>query len=85
MRRQGLLPWEFITDGTRRQRKPPSRDSKADYLQTVARTHRRNLWASQNIRIEIWLEKDALADVVIGVTNAWDVPLMVSRRWTAQP
>jgi hypothetical protein len=27
----------------------------------------------------VWLEKDALASVVMDATNFWDVPLMVSR------
>ncbi|MGI8714332.1 MAG: hypothetical protein ACR2NR_14385 [Solirubrobacteraceae bacterium] len=40
---------------------------------------RRDLWQSQNVRIEVWLEKDALADVVADVTSNWDVSLMVSR------
>lgn len=29
--------------------------------------------------VEIWLEKDALAGVLYGVTESWDVPLMVTR------
>ena len=31
------------------------------------------------MRIEFWLEKDALADIVSDVTDEWDVSLMVSR------
>ena len=34
--------------------------------------------ARPNYRIEFWLEKDALADIVADITNAWDVSLMVS-------
>jgi hypothetical protein len=79
MRREGSLPWDFITDGTRWQRKPESWDSAEDYLEAVARSYRRDLWRGQGVRIEIWLEKDALADVVVGVTAKWDVALMVSR------
>jgi hypothetical protein len=79
MRRQRVLPWEFIADGTRWRRKPETWDSLEDALAATARTYRRNLWRSQNVRIEIWLEKDALADVVLRVTDPWDVSLMVSR------
>ena len=79
MRREGLLDWSFITDGTRWQRKPESWTSLGDYVEAFARSYRRDLWRSQGIRIEVWLEKDALADVVVDVTAKWDVSLMVSR------
>jgi hypothetical protein len=79
MRRQGLLDWDFITDGTRWQRKPDTWNSSTEYIQSIARSYRWNLWASQKSRIEIWLEKDALADIVTDTTTAWDVSLMVSR------
>jgi hypothetical protein len=79
MRRDGLLAWDFIADGTRWQRKPSSWTSLEDYIETMGRAYRRDLWRSQGVRIEIWLEKDALADVVYDVTAKWDVALMVSR------
>jgi hypothetical protein len=79
MRREGLLPWGFIADSTRWRRKPGSWDSVNDVLLSVQRSYRRNLWRSQWLRIEVWLEKDALAGVVMGATEAWDVSLMVSR------
>ncbi len=79
MRRKGLLDWDFITDGTRWQRKPVSYTDATDYIAQVSRSYRRDLWQSQKVRIEIWLEKDALADVVTDTTDAWDVSLMVSR------
>jgi hypothetical protein len=79
MRREGLLPWSFIADATRWQRKPETWESVEDVLAETARTYRRNLWRSQRIRIEVWLEKDALAAVVNEATSAWDVALMVSR------
>jgi hypothetical protein len=79
MRREGLLGWDFITDGTRWQRKPESYRDAEDYLASVIRAYRRDLWQSQNVRLEVWLEKDALADVISDVTHRWDVSLMVSR------
>jgi hypothetical protein len=79
MRREGLLDWSFITDGTRWQRKPSTWDSAQDYLESMTRHYRRNLWRTQDVRLEIWLEKDALADVIVDVTRKWDVSLMVSR------
>jgi hypothetical protein len=79
MRREGLLDWAFIVDGTRWQRKPSMWDSASEYIESVTRTYRRDLWRSQAVRLEIWLEKDALADLVSDVTYGWGVALMVSR------
>jgi hypothetical protein len=79
MRRAGDLDWGFIADGTRWMRKPDSYDSAEAYIQAVSRSYRRNLWQSQGVRLEVWLEKDALADIVMEATEKWDVPLMVSR------
>ena len=79
MRREGLLSWSFIADATRWWRKPETWNSVEDALRQVQRTYRRNLWRSQLLRIEIWLEKDALAGVIAPVTERWDVSLMVSR------
>jgi hypothetical protein len=79
MRREGLLDWDFITDGTRWQRKPETWDGIEDYIGHMVRAYRRDLWQSHDVRVEIWLEKDALADIVVDVTDRWDVPLMVSR------
>jgi hypothetical protein len=79
MRREDLLPWEFIADGTRWRYQPDTWDSTEDALQQTARTYRRNLWRSQSVRLEFWLEKDALASIVSDVTYRWGVGLMVSR------
>ncbi len=79
MRREGLLPWAFITDGTRWMRQPTTWECVQDAIANMARTYRRNLWQAHDVRVEVWLEKDALADVVSDATYQWGVPLMVSR------
>jgi hypothetical protein len=79
LRRANALPWSFISDGTRLQRKPSTFSDAGDYVEQMARQYRRNLWQYQIVRLEVWLEKDALADLVSDVTRQWDVALMVSR------
>lgn len=79
MRREGLLPYSFITDGTRRRRKPSTFADASDYVTTAASQYRRDLWRGHHERVEVWLEKDGLADIVSDVTDRWDVSLMVSR------
>src|SRR3954465_13435931 len=53
LRRAGELPWHWIADNTRRQRKPQTWDSLQDALDETARTYRRSLWSSAASYVEI--------------------------------
>ena len=83
MRRTGDLPYEWLADNTRWQRKPRTFSSVEEALKQTAQLYRKNLWASADAYVEIWLEKDALAGVVWPVTAAYDVPLMVARGYAS--
>ena len=79
MRRAGEIPFDWIADHTRWMRKPRSYSSLSAALQLTAETYRRALWDNQEVYVELWLEKDALAGVLMEETGPWDVPLMVTR------
>ena len=79
LRRDRQIPFEWIADNTRWMRKPKTYDCKEDMLRLTAQTYRRALWNDQDAYVEVWLEKEALAGVVVEVTAKWDVPLMVTR------
>lgn len=79
MRRDGDLPFAWIADNTRWMRKPNTYSSLSQMLEISQHTYRRAIWDNQSARVEIWLEKDALAGVLWEVTREWDVPLMVTR------
>ncbi len=79
MRREGMIPYGWIADATRWMRKPATFSSLQAALENTAKTYRRALWQDQDTYLEVWLEKDALAGVVVDVTAPWDVPLMVTR------
>jgi hypothetical protein len=79
MRREGVIPFEWIADNTRWMRKSQSFDSVEHALYRTAQTYRRAVWADQSAYVEVWLEKDALAGVLLEATDPWDVPLMVTR------
>lgn len=84
LRRQGRLAYHWISDNTRWQRRPRTFDSWEDALAETARTYRRSLWQDADADVEVWIEKDALAGVLIPVTAEYDVPLMVSRGFTSE-
>lgn len=79
MRRSGEIPYEWLADSTRWMRKPTTYSSVEEALRNTAATYRRSLWSDSPDRVEIWLEKEALAGVLVEVTDPWDVPLMVTR------
>src|SRR5262249_10398200 len=83
MRRGGKLPYDWLADNTRWQRKPRTFNSVEQALRDTARFYRKALWADAGTYVEIWLEKDALAGVVLPVTSMYDVPLMVARGYAS--
>ena len=83
LRFSGDLPFRYFADSTRRRRKPVSYDDIDEALYYCARGYRKDLWKTQNKRIEIWLEKDALSNIFYQITSKWDVPLMVSRGYSS--
>lgn len=79
MRRAGDLSFDWLADATRWQRKPVTHSSLRSMLRRSARMYRQAIWDDQDVYVEVWLEKDALAGVISDVTFEWDVPLMVTR------
>jgi hypothetical protein len=83
MRRDGMLPYGWLADNTRWQRKPRTYGGLEQALSETARLYRRSLWDSAGRYLEFWLEKDALAGVIYPVTSLNDVPLMVARGYSS--
>ena len=79
MRKAGEMPYGWITDNTRFMRKPTTYSNLGEMLEEQVRFYRRDLWHTQPVDVEVWLEKDALSGVLYPVTEEWDVPLMVTR------
>src|SRR6516165_10470858 len=69
LRRAGELPYHWLADNTRWQRKPATFDSVLDALRETARFYRKALWKDIDAYVEIWLEKDALAGVIYPITG----------------
>jgi hypothetical protein len=83
MRRASTLPFHWLADNTRWQRRPTTFHSIEQALEDTARLYRKSLWTDADAYVEIWLEKDALAGVILPVTSMYDVPLMVTRGYAS--
>jgi hypothetical protein len=79
MRENGMIPYSWIADHTRFYIKPATDPSLAAALDRMQASYRRDLWATQEDYVEIWVEKDALAGVISPITDEYDVPLYVVR------
>jgi hypothetical protein len=83
MRRTDELPYNWLADNTRWQRRPQTFSGIAAALHDIAALYRKALWDDADPYVEIWLEKDALAGVVVPITDLNDVPLMVARGYSS--
>lgn len=80
----GLVSWEAIVDRTRRLEATAHWDSPADAVGAVADQYHRDLWETQSARVEVWVEKEALAGVVESIVRPLDVPYFCCRGYTSQ-
>src|SRR6266478_8443981 len=64
-RRKKLISWKTFSDATRWHYGSRTHDSLTDALAETIRYYRRNLWAEQDVFIEIWCEKDAIASILL--------------------
>ncbi len=58
MRQDRSLPYSWIADNTRWQRRPITHNSVQDALEETAKFYRKSLWSGADDYVEIWLEKD---------------------------
>lgn len=79
LRKSGRMPYDWLADATRWQRRPRSHYSLTDAIQATATFYRRDALTRSSRYIEVWLEKEALAGVVVQATEKFDVSLMTAR------
>lgn len=80
----GRLDWDAIEDRTRNLETLPHWDSPQDILNASAEQFRFDRWATQNVRIEIWVEKEALIGVIERIAHRFRVPYFACRGYASQ-
>lgn len=78
-RREGVIPWSWIEDRLRRPRHVPMWTGLPDFADTCRRAYRLDVWPSQPLYLEIWLEKDALSGIFEDILNPFGITLNVGR------
>jgi hypothetical protein len=80
----GLVDWSAMEDRTRNVDRPSLWDSPAEILEAVGEQYKRNPWDDQTVRPEVWIEKEALAGVIVPVCDRWRVPRLSCRGYMSQ-
>jgi hypothetical protein len=78
-RRAGLIDWAAIEDRTRNVRTSASWGDPADIVAAAAQQYREDLWALRHYRPEVWIEKDALIEVIEAVCDEFRIPYFACR------
>lgn len=72
-RKSGLVDWYAIEDRTRNLRGVTHWDSPEGIVEAAIRSYAIDKWENQKYRLEVWVEKDALIDVVQRACRPLDV------------
>ncbi len=80
----GLIDWHSITDRTRNLRGNSHWNTPADVIAFARYSYLLNKWESQQNYVEVWVEKDALVDIVGQACRPLDTPYFSCRGYTSQ-
>jgi len=80
----GYIDWNSIEDRTRNLAALPFWGSPAEIVDSCASQFRIDKWETQPHRVEVWIEKEALAGVFERVCHEYDVPFLCCRGYTSQ-
>lgn len=79
----GLIDWDAIVDRTRNLADLSHWNDPTEIVAAVSRQFCIDKWAWQQHRVEVWIEKEALAGVFAGVCEELDVPYFCCRGYTS--
>lgn len=80
----GEIDWDSIEDRLRNLVTVPSWDETRDIINDAADWFQLDYWDSQDTRIEVWVEKDALTGVIEPTCNKYRVPYFACRGYCSQ-
>lgn len=80
----GLIDWYAITDRTRNIRRNAHWDEPSEVIRTAEYSYLLDKWEGQPNYVEVWVEKDALVDIVGQACRSIDTPYFSCRGYTSQ-
>jgi hypothetical protein len=79
-----LIDWDAIVDRTRNLESLSTWSNPSSIISSASHSYRTDKWSSQDYRIEVWIEKEALAGVFERVCNEFEVDFFSCRGYTSQ-
>lgn len=76
-RETGLIPWTWIVDETRAAETVASWDNPEQIIETAVAQYRKDYWAMQPRRVEVWLEKGTIRGTVAPILKKYGVTFRV--------
>lgn len=80
----GLIDWNSITDRTRNLRSRSHWENPASVIRSAKYSYCLDKWEGQPNYVEVWVEKDALVDIVGQACYKIDTPYFSCRGYTSQ-
>lgn len=80
----GLIDWNSIVDRTRFIRQNSHWEKPEDVIMSAKYSYLLDKWEDQPNYVEVWVEKDALIDIVGQACRALDTPFFSCRGYTSQ-
>lgn len=80
----GLLDWDYIVDRTRNLESVSHWSDPSSIIASAARSFRLDKWTDQPVRVEVWVEKEALAGVVERSAHGLDLAYFSCRGYVSQ-
>ena len=80
----GMIDWDHIVDRGRNLISNPHWDSPTEIMESCAASFRLDLWLESPIRPEVWVEKQALEEVVSKAAKPLDVSYLACKGYMSQ-
>lgn len=80
----GLIDWKAIEDRTRNLKGLTHWENPQQIIRSASYQYKKDLWKDQNYHLEVWVEKEALAEVVAKASQPFDVDYFCCRGYVSQ-
>lgn len=79
----GMIDWYDIEDRGRSIYGYPHYESGEQFINSVVSRFHLDLWEGQPLKVQVWVEKDALSDVISKAASKWDCPYFACKGYVS--
>lgn len=82
-RMAGLIDWNMIEDRIRIPKSRQHFNSPSEILRVASRAYYRKRWDTQDYHIEVWVEKDAVSNIIEPICYKYDATFLANRGYSS--